>query len=138
MPKISLATGLALVLHKKLQGLVYLFDTETDKVDPKSVVKMLLTIQADGGTVIDGVLEEIMSIGRRDYIYIIISDGITEASRETLERFKASGLARQTRVMLIPPSDERYDWVEVVRRHGRVVKAADVAGFVAAARQALS
>jgi uncharacterized protein with von Willebrand factor type A (vWA) domain len=138
MPKISLATGLALALHKKLQGLVYLFDTETDRVDPKSVVKTLLSIRADGGTVIDGVLEEIMRLGRRDYIYVVISDGITEAPRETLERFKASGLARQTRVLLVPPSGERYEWIEVVKKYGRVIKATDVAGFMAAARQALT
>ena len=138
VPKISLATGLALALYKKLQGLVYLFDTETDKVEPRDIVKTLLTIKADGGTAIDPVLEEIMNIGRRDYVYIIISDGITEASRETLEHLKASGLARQTRVILIPPSGERYEWLEVVKRHGRVVKATDVAGFVAAARQALT
>jgi uncharacterized protein with von Willebrand factor type A (vWA) domain len=137
MPKISLAAGLALALHKKLQGLVYLFDTETDKVEPRDIVKTLLTIQADGGTVIDGVLEEIVNIGRRDYIYVVISDGITEAGLETLQRFKASGLAKQTRVILIPPSGERYEWIETIRKYGRVVRATDVAGFVAAARQAL-
>jgi hypothetical protein len=137
MAKISAAAGLALALYRKLRGLVYLFDTEVDQVQPRDVVKTLLTIQADGGTAIDPVLEEVMRLGRRDYIYVIISDGITEA-HEALSRFKASGLARQTRLIVVPPSGERYDWVEVVRRYGRVVKAADVAGFVAAARQALA
>jgi uncharacterized protein with von Willebrand factor type A (vWA) domain len=137
MPKISLAAGLALALYRRMGGIVYLFDTEVDKVEPRDVVRLLLTIEADGGTNIDPVLEEITRIGRRDHIFIIISDGITEASRETLRRFEASGLAKQTRLILVPPGEEAYEWVEVVRRHGRVVKATDVASFVAAARQAV-
>jgi len=138
VPKISLAAGLALALYKKLQGLVYLFDTEVDRVEPRDIIRVLLTIKADGGTAIDPVLEEIMSIGKHDYIYIVISDGITEASNDVLRRFKASGLARQTRLILVPPSGDRYEWVEAVRRQGRVIKAVDVAGFMAAARQALA
>jgi uncharacterized protein with von Willebrand factor type A (vWA) domain len=138
MPKISLAAGLGLALYRKLSGLVYLFDTELDKVEPRDVIKVLLTIKADGGTAIDPVLEEIMRLNRRDYVYIIVSDGITEASYDTLRRFKASGLAKQTRVILVPPSGERYEWLEVIRRQGRVIKATDVAGFMAAARQALA
>jgi hypothetical protein len=42
------------------------------------------------------------------------------------------------RLILVPPSGGRYNWVEAVRRHGRVLRAADVASFTAAARQALS
>jgi uncharacterized protein with von Willebrand factor type A (vWA) domain len=137
MTKISLAAGLALTLYRRMNGTIYLFDTETDKVEPRDVVRLLLTIEADGGTAIDPVLEEMTRIGRRDYIYIIISDGITEASNEVLRRFVESGLARQTRLILVPPGEEAYEWVEVVRRHGRVVKAADVASFMAAARQAV-
>jgi uncharacterized protein with von Willebrand factor type A (vWA) domain len=136
VPKISLAAGLALALYKF--GLVYLFDTEIEEVNPRDVVRVLLTIKADGGTAIDVVLEEILRLGRRDYIYIIISDGITEASHEVLRRFETSGLAKQTKLIILPPSGEGYNWVEVLRRHGRVVRATDVAGFVAAARQALT
>jgi len=137
--KISLAAGLALALFKKFNGVIYLFDTEVDKVNPSAVVKTLLEIEADGGTAIDPVLEEIMRIGRRDYIYIIVSDGITEASEDILKRFEASGLAKRTRLILVPPSGDNYRWVEVVKRQSRVIiKAADVASFVAAARQALA
>jgi uncharacterized protein with von Willebrand factor type A (vWA) domain len=118
--------------------MVYLFDTECDRVSPRDVVRVLLTIKADGGTNIDPVLEEILRLGRKDYVYVIISDGITEASPEILKRFEASGLARQVRVILIPPSGERYDWLNLVRRHGRVLKATDVAEFMTAARRVLS
>jgi uncharacterized protein with von Willebrand factor type A (vWA) domain len=139
VPKISMAAGLALALHKRFNGIVYLFDTEVEAVSPREVVKMLLAIQADGGTAIDPVLEEVLKIGRRDYIYLIISDGITEASDEVLRRFIASGLAKQVRVMLVPPSEDNYNWIAALRRQGgRVVKATDVATFMAAARQALS
>jgi uncharacterized protein with von Willebrand factor type A (vWA) domain len=138
VPKISLAAGLALALYRRLGGLVYLFDTECDRVEPRDIVRVLLTISADGGTNIDPVLEEVMRLGRRDYVYIIVSDGITEASQDVLRRFEASGLAGQVRLILVPPSGDGYNWVEVVRRHGRVLRAADVASFTAAARQALS
>jgi uncharacterized protein with von Willebrand factor type A (vWA) domain len=138
VPKISLAAGLALALYRRLGGLVYLFDTECDLVQPRDVVKTLLTIKADGGTNVDPVLEEIMRLGRGDYVYIIVSDGITEASRDVLRRLEASGLARQVRLILVPPSGDGYSWVEVVRRHGRVLRAHDVSSFAAAARQALA
>jgi uncharacterized protein with von Willebrand factor type A (vWA) domain len=134
MPKIAIATGLALALYKKLQGLVYLFDTETDKVEPRDIVKTLLTIRADGGTAIDPVFEEIFRIDRRDQIYIIISDGITEASEDNLRQFTAKGIAKRTRLILVPPGEES-NWVKAI---GRVIKATDVAGFMAAARQALT
>jgi len=139
MPKISMAAGLALTLHKRFNGVIYLFDTEVDKVEPSAVVKTLLTIEADGGTEIGPVLEEITRIGRRDHLFIIISDGITEADEDVLRRFEASGLAKQTRLILIPPGEDNYRWITVLRRQGgRVIKAEDVAGFMAAARQALS
>ncbi len=138
MAKLSIAAGLALALYRKFNADIYLFDTETEMVTPKEVVKVLLSVRADGGTSIDSVIEEITRIGRRDHIYLIISDGITEASEEVLSRFIAKGLAKQTRVILIPPSEE-YGWLEAVRRYGgRVINAKDVAGFVAAARKALS
>jgi uncharacterized protein with von Willebrand factor type A (vWA) domain len=138
MPKISLAAGLALALYRKLQGIIYLFDTEVDKVEPRNVVRTLLTIKADGGTDANPVLDEIMRLGRRDYVYIIISDGITEASSETLNRFKASGLARQTRLIIVPPGEDSYNWVDVIRRHGRVVKATDIMEFINAVKQTLT
>jgi len=138
VPKISLAAGLAVALYRKYNSAVYLFDTEIDKVEPKDVVKLLLTIEADGGTNIDPVLEEIVRIGRRDHLYIIISDGITEASEEVMKKLTTSNMAKQTRLIVVPPSGDGYKWVELLRRHGRVVNARDVAGFVAAARQALA
>jgi len=130
-PKISLAAGLAIAIYRRFGGEIYLFDTEVDKVDPKGVVKTLLSIRADGGTMIDAVLEEIMRIDRRDQIYIIVSDGITEASEDTLRRrFK---VAKRTRLILV--GEEGYNWVKAI---GRVIKATDIAGFMAAARQALA
>jgi uncharacterized protein with von Willebrand factor type A (vWA) domain len=139
IPKISLATGLALAMYRRYGADIYLFDTEVDKVAPKEVTKTLIAVRADGGTAIDAVLDEVVRIGRRDHIYIIISDGITEASEEILREYVNKGLARQTRLILVPPSEDHYSWIEAIRRHGgRVIKAADVAAFIGAAKQALT
>jgi uncharacterized protein with von Willebrand factor type A (vWA) domain len=138
IPKISLAAGLGLALYRRYNAAIYLFDTEMEKVSPKEVVKTLLSIRADGGTAIDGVLEEILKIGRRDYIYIIVTDGITEGTEETLKQLVTRGLARQMRAMLVPPGDEEGEWIKTVKSHGQVLRAGDVAEFMAAARQALT
>ncbi|MGC9107692.1 MAG: hypothetical protein ACP5IE_05835, partial [Infirmifilum sp.] len=97
MPKISAAAGLALALHRRLDAEVYLFDTEVEAVKPSNVVHVLLTIDADGGTDISAVLEEILRIGKRDFIYIIVSDGITEAREDVMRRWVESGLVDRTR-----------------------------------------
>ena len=135
--KISVASGLALALHKKLGADVYLFDTEVTKVNPSSVVETLLRIEADGGTDIDPVLEEIVKIGKKDYIYIIISDGITEASEETWRRFKESGLMSRTRVILVPPGWSAA-WLRELEKRGFVMRAEDVASFEESVKKALS
>jgi len=138
-PKISVASGLALALHKKLDADVYLFDTEVTKVNPPNVIDVLLKIEADGGTDIDTVLEEIMKIGKKDYLYIIISDGITEASTETWKEFKESGLLERTRVILVPPADMSYrNWLRELDKRGYVLRATDVAQFERAVGKALS
>jgi len=137
-PKISIAAGLALALYRKLDADVYLFDTEVEKVKPAKVVETLLTIWADGGTDIDPVLEEIVRLGKPDYTYIIISDGITDASSSALKKFIESGLVRQTKLVVIPPSNDRYYWVELLKQHNNVYYANSVAKFIAVAKKALS
>jgi uncharacterized protein with von Willebrand factor type A (vWA) domain len=142
-PKISVASGLALALYRKLNADVYLFDTEIEKVAPAKVVETLLRIDADGGTDIDPVLEEIMRIGKAEYVYIIISDGITEANPEVLQKFKEeSGLVKRTRLILISPtllpSSSVYNWVKLLQEHDNVEYATNVAKFESAVKRFLS
>jgi uncharacterized protein with von Willebrand factor type A (vWA) domain len=137
IPKISVAAGLALAMHRKFDAPVYLFDTELTAVKPADIVKTLLTIQADGGTDIDPVLEEITRLGKADYVYMIISDGITEANTSVLEAFKRSGLASRTKLVLIPPARESYNWVALLKQYNNVSYARDVASFEKAVRSAL-
>jgi uncharacterized protein with von Willebrand factor type A (vWA) domain len=136
-PKISVATGLALALYRKLQADVYLFDTELEHVNPARVVEVLLRISADGGTDIDPVLSEIVKLGKQEYVYIIISDGITEASEEVLEKFRESGLAKRTKLILIPPASINYNWVAELRQYGNVMYAYNAVEFESAAKKAL-
>jgi uncharacterized protein with von Willebrand factor type A (vWA) domain len=136
-PKISVAAGLALALHYKLNADVYLFDTELEHVNPARVVEVLLKIEADGGTNIDLVLEEITRIGKQDYIYIIVSDGITEVSEEVLRKFKDSGLAKRTKLILIPPASWSYRWIQLLKEHSNVMYVHNVAEFESAAKRAL-
>jgi Uncharacterized protein containing a von Willebrand factor type A (vWA) domain len=138
VPKISVAAGLALALHRKLNADVYLFDTEVEKVNPSRVVETLLKIEADGGTNIDPVLTEICSLGKKEYLYIIISDGITEASAEVLEKFKASGLAKRTKLILVPPASSNYNWAQLLKQYRNVHYACDVMDFTTAVRKALN
>jgi len=133
--KIAAAAGLALALHRRFGGLVYLFDTEAEQVKPRDVVKTLLSIRADGGTSIDAVIQEILRLGS-SYVYIIVSDGITEASDELLPQL--ARLSDRVRLILIPPADDGYNWVEVLKRRGRVYMAEDVASFAEAAKAALA
>jgi uncharacterized protein with von Willebrand factor type A (vWA) domain len=128
--KISLAAGLALALHVKLGADVYLFDTELEgPVRRAQVVDTLLRIEADGGTDIGPVLEEIMRIGKRERVYVIVSDGITEAPEELVERFRQSGLARRTKLLLVPPGEEHFNWVRLLKQYGNVHYAATAAQF---------
>jgi hypothetical protein len=106
-------------------------------VKPTDIVKTLLTIQADGGTDIDPVLQEILHLGKSDYVYIIVSDGITEADVSVLEEFKRSGLAKRTKLILIPPASESYNWVALLKQHGNVQYARDIVTFEKAVKSAL-
>ena len=137
-PKISVAAGLALAMHRKFGAPIYLFDTELSRVKPAEIAKTLLSISADGGTDIDPVLDEITRLGKRDYTYVIVSDGITEASSSRLAKFEKSELAARTKLILIPPASESYNWVALLKRHRNVYYAQDVAVFEKAAKQALS
>ena len=144
-PKISVASGLALALYRKLNADVYLFDTEIEKVSPAKIVETLLRIDADGGTDIDPVLEEIMRIGKTEYVYIIISDGITEANPEVLQKFKESGLVKRTKLILITPSVlpsstyyTYYNWVKLLQETHNVEYATDVTKFEDTVKRFLS
>jgi len=136
VPKISLAAGLALALHRRLDAEVYLFDTEVEKVGPREVVSALLRIRADGGTNIGRVMEEVLRIDRPDSRYVIISDGITDAPPELVRKF-ASRAGRRTKLILIPPSGESYGWVQALRKMGNAAYARDAAQFEEAARRIL-
>jgi uncharacterized protein with von Willebrand factor type A (vWA) domain len=137
VPKISVAAGLALALYRKLNADVYLFDTEIERVNSSKVVEVLLKIEADGGTDIDPVLEEVVKLGKQEYLYLIISDGITEASEDVLQRFRESGLVKRTKLILVPPASWNYSWVEELKRYNNVVYAYNVAEFESAAKRAL-
>jgi uncharacterized protein with von Willebrand factor type A (vWA) domain len=137
VPKISVAAGLALALYRKLNADVYLFDTEIERVNPSKVVEVLLKIEADGGTDIDPVLEEVVKLGKQEYLYLIISDGITEASEGVLEKFRESGLAKRTKLILVPPIWDRYNWIAELKRYNNVMHALNVAEFESVAKRAL-
>jgi uncharacterized protein with von Willebrand factor type A (vWA) domain len=120
VPKISVAAGFALALHRKLNADIYLFDTECEPVTPAKIVETLLKIKADGGTDIDPVLEEIMHIHKKEYTYIIISDGITGASGNVLERFETSGLAKRTKLIAIPPCSTKFNWTSLLETYKNI------------------
>lgn len=126
--KISVATGFALAVYRRLDADVYLFDTEVEKMRPQEIVKVLLTIKADGGTDISAVLEEILRIGKRDYVYIIISDGISDADEHVLKKWVQTGLAKRTRLVLIDYY-ANYRWLEVLRGYGNVFNVKSLADF---------
>jgi uncharacterized protein with von Willebrand factor type A (vWA) domain len=136
VPKISAAAGLALALHRKFNADMYLFDTEVDKIAPRDVIETLLKIRADGGTDISRVMEEALRTPSNT-AYIIISDGITDAPKELVDRF-IQKCGRKTKLILIPPSEERYGWVGELKKLGNVYYAKDVAQFEEAAVWALS
>ena len=131
VPKISVASGLALALYRKFHSMVYLFDTELVRASASDVVRMLLTIRADGGTNITPVLEEIIHLGQDKY-YIILSDGITESSEDVLKRFEP--LAPRTLLVMVGEEAPKYNWVEVLRKYNNVVEAKDVATIEAGVR----
>jgi hypothetical protein len=58
-------------------------------------------------------------------VYIIISDGITDAPPELVRQFAKA--AQRTKLILVPPSSEHYGWVRELKRYGDVVYAKDVA-----------
>jgi uncharacterized protein with von Willebrand factor type A (vWA) domain len=134
VPKISLAAGLALALYRKTNAIVYLFDTEVERVGPREVVSTLLRIRADGGTNIGRVMEEVLRIDRPDIRHVIISDGITDAPPELVRQF-ISRAGRRARLILIPPSWEDYQWVQALKRLGNVTYAQNVAQFEEAAKR---
>jgi len=137
VPKISIAAGVALAMYRKYNADVYLFDTEVTAVKPVDVVNALLTISADGGTNIDPVIEEIARINKTDYIYIIISDGITEASEQYLAVLRR--FAPRVKLILVDyHSVPNYNWVQLLKQFNNVMLVNDVASFENAVKRALS
>ena len=134
VPKISIAAGVALAMHRKYNADVYLFDTEVTAVKPADVVNTLLTISADGGTNIDPVINH---INKTDYIYIIISDGITEASEQYLAVLRR--FAPRVKLILVDyHSVPNYNWVQLLKQFNNVMLVNDVASFETAVKRALS
>ena len=90
VPKISIATGLGLAILNKFgsDAKLYMFDTEVDEVGKAKAIDTLLRIQADGGTNISNVLEEIKKNDDRSTLYLIISDGIDEVNADLDESLK--------------------------------------------------
>jgi uncharacterized protein with von Willebrand factor type A (vWA) domain len=137
VPKISIAAGVALAMYRKYNADVYLFDTEVTAVKPADVVNTLLTISADGGTDIDPVIEEIARINKTDYIYIIISDGITEASEQHLNMLRR--FAPRVKLILVDYAREpSYNWVKLLKQFNNVMLVNDVASFTSAVKRALT
>jgi uncharacterized protein with von Willebrand factor type A (vWA) domain len=136
VPKISAAAGLALALHRKYNAEIYLFDTEVDYVAPRDVIETLLKILADGGTDISQVMEDALRHASDNSMFIIISDGITDAPKELVDKF-IQKCGRRTRLILIPPAEE-YEWVRALRKLGNVYYARDIAQFENVAVQAVS
>ena len=133
--KISMAAGFALALYRLFPGsLLYVFDTEVERLRPQEVVDVLLRIRASGGTNIDPVLEEASQL--RGHKVLIISDGITEASREVLSRFAAEA-ADRTALILVPPGRTDYNWARLLERRGRLYYVTTLAQFEKAAVAAL-
>jgi predicted metal-dependent peptidase len=115
---------------------VHLFDTEVDRVASKDVVETLLKIRADGGTDISRVMEEALRKPGNS-LHIIISDGITDAPEALIKKF-IQKCGRRTRLILIPPANERYRWVQELKRLNNVFYVKDVAQLEKAALQAVS
>ena len=90
VPKISIATGLGLAILQKFKddAKLYMFDTEVDEVNKSKAIDTLLRIQADGGTNISNVLEEIKKNDDKSTLYLIISDGIDEVDADLDESLK--------------------------------------------------
>jgi|GEM_PF-5047775 len=133
--KISTAAGFALTLYRRFPDTqLYVFDTEVEQLRPQEVVDVLLRVRADGGTNIDPVLEEASRL--RGYKVLIISDGITEASRKVLSRFAAEA-ADRTALILVPPGRTDYNWAQLLERKGRLYYVTSLAQFEKAAVAAL-
>lgn len=120
--KISVAAGLALVLYRRFNADVYLFDVEVDKVSPREIVKTLLTIKADSGTNITNVLAEVEKLPK-NVLSIIISDGIDDVDSSYARRIAAN---HNVAVIVLPPSGD-YDWL----RYFRVVRPRSLKDFLA-------
>jgi len=133
IPKISAAAGLALAMYLKYGADVYFFDTEVEgPISRSEIVDVLLRIQADGGTRIEEVLNKIAEIGKKDYIYIVITDGIDYVKDEYIA--KVAELRQNIRFIIVPPGWEE-EWL---RRNFKYYRALYTDMFEAAVLKALS
>lgn len=126
IPKISGACGLGLALYKKFNAKIYFFDTEVHEVNPREIIKVLLTVEATGGTNIENVLKHI-SQNSRNNLYIIITDGISRVDEDF-----AKEVASTHRVVfcLLPPCEKRR-WL----KYFKVVEVKKVTDLVKALQQ---
>jgi uncharacterized protein with von Willebrand factor type A (vWA) domain len=129
--RISVAAALALAMALRYRGDVWLFDTEAEKVSREEVVDVLLTIEADGGTDIDAVIDA-MKQYPPDAQFIIVSDGITDASEEHFAWFRDSAARRTWLLSIGSPPD--YAWVEELRRRKHAVEVRSLEDFKRFAR----
>jgi uncharacterized protein with von Willebrand factor type A (vWA) domain len=118
VPRISAAAALALAIALRYKGDVWLFDAEAEKVSRGEVVETLLTIEADGGTNIDAVIDAMRQYPS-DAQFIVISDGITNAGEEHYRWFREAA-ARRTWLLAIGAAPS-YPWVEELRRRRHLV-----------------
>jgi len=126
VPKISAAAGFALALYQKLGADIYLFDTEVEgPIDRARVVNLLLTIKATGGTKIEEVLKKILEVGKKDYVYVVVTDAIDEVDEGVVRDLTAAGLKDNVRFVIVPPGNTSW-WI----REFRHVSVDSVASFI--------
>jgi len=98
VPKISFAAASALALAHRLRQVgarmtLKLFDVEVHDpiVGLSQLIDTLLRVQADSGTNLTKVLEDVVA-HHRDEKVVIVSDGIDEVEEEAVKRAKAANL----------------------------------------------
>jgi uncharacterized protein with von Willebrand factor type A (vWA) domain len=99
VPKISFAAAAAMAVAAKQEKIgakttLKFFDTEVHEPvkNPAEIIRVLLRIQADGGTSISKVLEDAAK-NHRDERIIVITDGIDEVSEEAVRAAKGLDLS---------------------------------------------
>jgi len=103
-----------------------LFDTEVEgPIDRARVVNLLLTIEADGGTKIEEVLRKGLEIGKKDYVYVVVTDAIDEVDEGVIRDLSVAGLKDNVRFAIVPPGNTS-GWI----REFKHVSVDSVASFI--------